>query len=135
MNTIVYFIVNAGLALFIGFFIYFVLIPVFKEDAGLGVLISLFLLIPITVSYAIHVDGTKEVKRNLVPKEKYQVAKTSNSVVFILEGEKPIKSNRAFVYNHANDTSKVKLYRTKKINWFGSVKNETIKIKTTKSDS
>jgi len=132
MNSLVYFIVNAGLALFIGFFIYFVLIPVFNEDVGLGVLISLFLLIPITVSYAIHVDGTKKIKRNLVPKEKYQVAKTSDSVVFILEGEKPIKSNRAFVYNHAKDTSKVKLYRIRKINWFDSVRNETIKIKTTK---
>lgn len=134
MNHLLFFAINAGLALFIGFFIYFVLVPVFKDDAGLGVIISLFLLIPIIVSYAMHVDGTKEVKRNLIPKEKYQVARTSKSVVFVLKGEKPIKSNRAFVYNHAKDTSKVKLYRIKEINWFNSVRNEKIKIVTTKSD-
>ncbi len=135
MNQLLFFGINVGLALFVGFFIYFVLIPVFKDDTGLGVLISLFLLIPMTVSYALHVDGTKEVKRNLIPKEKYQVARTSESVVFVLEGEKPIRSNRAFVYNNAKDTSKVKLYRIKKINWFNSVRNVNIKIETVESDS
>ncbi len=135
MNHLLFFAINAGLALFIGFFIYFVLVPVFRKDVGLGVLISLFLLIPMTVSYALHVDGTKEVKRNLIPKEKYQVARTSESVVFVIEGQEPIKTNRAFVYNHAKDTSKVKLYRIKEINWFNSVRNENIRIETVKSDS
>ena len=133
MSHLLFFGINAGLALFMVSFIYFVLVPVFRENVGLGVLISLFLLIPMTVSYALHVDGTKKIKRNLIPNEKYQVARTSESVVFVIEGQEPIKTNRAFVYNHAKDTSKVKLYQIREINWFNSVRNKNIKIVTTKS--
>lgn len=130
----VYLILNGIIGLGIFLLYYYVVIPVWKDDKFAGVLIGLFSLLPILFSVLIHAEGIKETQRIKIDPRKYEVVKTDRNVAFITD-ESTIQTDRAFIYNNAQDTSVVSLYKVKEINYFNDVHQTYLEIQVIDRDT
>lgn len=130
----VYLILNGIVGLGVFLLYYFLVIPAWKDEKSAGVLVGFLSLLPILFSVIIHAEGVKETQRIKIDLKEYEVVKSDRKVVFVTD-ETTLQTDRAFIYNNAQDTSLVNLYKVKEVNYFNEIRKTYLEIQVIDQDT